>query len=269
MAYWTNKVALITGGSAGLGQEIARALVAAGANVTITARDPARLKAAAEAVSTPENHCRFLAADLTRPEDVERLFLQLSSSSGGLDLLVNCAGRSTRGQLINTTAEQFQELLEVNFLSAVRCTHAALPQLLQSKGHLVNIGSLASKTASPYLGPYPASKFPLAAYSQQLRLELCGHGLHVLLVCPGPIQRDDQQPRYAEQSIGLPLGASKPGGGVQIKRIDPKWLAERILLACERRRAELVVPSRAVMLFALSQLWPRLGDWIITRMTKT
>ena len=269
MPYWTNKIALITGGSAGLGREIAQALVVAGAKVIITARDPARLHAAAEAISIPENACRFLPADVTRQEDVDRLFSQLATMESRLDLLVNCAGRSTRGKLLETTAEQFQEVLDVNFLSAVRCTHAALPLLLQSRGHLVNIGSLAAKTASPYLGAYPASKFPLAAYSQQLRLELASQGLHVLLVCPGPIRREDNGPRYAEQSAGLPPGASQPGGGVKIKGIEPEWLARRILLASERRQAELVVPARARLLFALAQLSPRLGDWVLKRMVRT
>jgi hypothetical protein len=68
--------------------------------------------------------------------------------------------------------------------------------------------------------------------------------------------------------MDLPPEARRPGGGVQLKRIDPEWLADRILRSCERRMPELVVPARARLLFAISQLWPSLGDWLVTRMTK-
>jgi short-subunit dehydrogenase len=159
-------------------------------------------------------------------------------------------------------------LLELNFLAAVRCTQQALPHLLPSRGHLVFIGSLASKVASSYLGAYPASKFPLGAYAQQLRMELGANGLHTLLVCPGPIRRDDQGVRYDSQTEGLPESARRPGGGVRLKGIDPRQLAQRIAKACERRQAELVMPSSARWLAAISQLWPTLGDRIIRRMTR-
>ena len=184
-------------------------------------------------------------------------------------MLINCAGRSARGELAKTTADEFADLLNMNFLSAVRCTQAALPHLLASRGHVVHIGSLASKAASRYLGAYPASKFPLAAYAQQLRLELGPQGLHVLLVCPGPLCRDDAGQRYDQDAANLPAGVRQPGGGVRLSAIDPAWLASRILRACERRQLELIVPSRSKLLFALAQLWPSLGDWIITRMTKS
>lgn len=267
MPYWTDKVALVTGGSAGLGLAIARALVGAGAQVTIAARDETRLASAAQTLSAASRICRAIAADVTRQTDCERLVSQTIADCGRLDLLVNCAGRSARGEIASTTADQFAELLDVNFLSAVNVTQAALPHLLASRGHLVFIGSLASKAAARYLGAYPASKFPLAAYAQQLRMELAPRGLHTLLVCPGPIRRDGAAQRYDADSINLPPEARRPGGGVKLAGIDPDWLAGRIVRSCERRSPELVVPARAKLLFALSQLWPTLGDWIVTRMT--
>jgi NAD(P)-dependent dehydrogenase (short-subunit alcohol dehydrogenase family) len=266
--YWTDKVALVTGGSAGLGLAIARALVAAGAKTTIAARDESRLKAAAESISAGGNPCRWQVADVTNQADCAAIVAHTNEAHGRLDLLVNCAGRSTRGAIEATTEADFAELLDLNFLSAVRCTQAALPHLLASHGHVVHIGSLASKSASKFLGAYPASKFPLAAYAQQLRLELGPKGLHTLLVCPGPIRREDAGERYVEAAGDLPPEAKRPGGGVRLKGIDPDWLARRILQACERREAEIVVPGKARLLFAISQLWPTLGDWIVERMTK-
>jgi NAD(P)-dependent dehydrogenase (short-subunit alcohol dehydrogenase family) len=206
-------------------------------------------------------------ADVTDQVQVEHLLARVRDHYGRLDVLVNSAGRSARGTVQGTTPEEFRELWELNFLAAVRCTNAALPFLLATRGHVVQIGSLSAKLASRYLGAYPSSKFALAAYAQQLRLELGPEGLHVLLVCPGPLVRDDAGRRYATDKAELPAAARQPGGGVKIRAIDPDWLAERIVAACRRRQAELVVPAKARLLFALAQLSPKLGDWIVRRMT--
>ena len=268
MEYWSNKTALVTGGSRGLGLAIARALVAAGAHVVITARDQEQLATAARGLCSSDRTCGWLPADVTQSDQVEALIAQVLQLHGRLDVLVNCAGKSDRGEVASVPSERFRELIELNFLSAVQVTSAALPQLLAARGHVVFIGSLASKIASRYLGAYPASKFPLAAYAQQLRLELGPQGLHSLLVCPGPIARSDAGSRYDAEAAALPAAARRPGGGVKLKGMDPHWLARRILRACERRHAELVVPRRARLLFALAQLSPTVGDWLVRRMTK-
>jgi len=188
---------------------------------------------------------------------------------GRIDLLINSAGCSDRGDALATSPARFQELLELNFLATVRCCRAAAPHLIKTKGHLVNVGSLASKTASRFLGAYPASKFPVAAYSQQLRYELGPQGVSVLLVCPGPIAREDAGQRYNDQASDLPSAASKPGAGVKLKGIPPARLAAKILQACQRRRPELVVPTKAKLLFAIAQLSPAMGDWLLKRLTSS
>jgi short-subunit dehydrogenase len=132
---------------------------------------------------------------------------------------------------------------------------------------VVNIGSLAAKAASRWVGAYPASKHAVAAFSQQLRLELGPEGLHVLLVCPGPIARQGNRLYPLEGLEDLPERARQPGAGVRVRPIVPQALGRAILRACETRKAELVVPGYARVLFALAQLWPRLGDWLVLRMT--
>jgi short-subunit dehydrogenase len=208
-----------------------------------------------------------VAADVTRQADVENLMRRTIDEFGRLDVLVNAAGRSARGQVIDTTPEEFAELLDLNFLSVVRCVRAAVPHLLQTSGHLVNIGSLAGKAAVRYVGAYPATKFALTAYTQQLRLELSPRGLHVLLVSPGPIARSDVTQRYADQVAGLPARARKPGAGVKFRAIRPENLSQAILRACERGRPELVYPPAVRLLLALGALSPRLGDWFVRRLT--
>ena len=131
----------------------------------------------------------------------------------------------------------------------------------------MNIGSLAAKSASRWVGAYPATKHAVAAYSQQLRLELEPQGLHVLLVCPGPIERKDSTLRALEGLENVPDRARQPGAGVRTKAIPPQWLAAQILRACERRAPEIVVPGYARLVFAVAQLWPRLGDWIVLKKT--
>ena len=180
-------------------------------------------------------------------------------------MLVNNAGRSMRGKVLDTTPEQFRDLMELNLIALVRCTRAAVPHLLKQRGHVVNIGSLAAKSAARWVGAYPATKFAVAAYSQQLRLELGPQGLHVLLVCPGPIQRKDARLYPLEGLGGRARERPAPGAGVQVRAIPPQQLAQAILRACERRQPELVIPGKARLLFAISQLWPSLGDWIVRR----
>jgi short-subunit dehydrogenase len=271
MTYWQGKVALVTGGSVGLGRAIAGALAARGAKVVIAARNGERLRVAAESLRTGGAEVLPVAADVTRQDEVDSLFAETISRFGQLDLLVNNAGRSARGAVLETDAAEFAALLDLNFLGLVRCTCAAAEHLLDSRGHVVNIGSLAGKAAVRYMGAYAATKFAVAAYSQQLRLELGPRGLHVLLVSTGPITRDEplSTERQAQQSAlaGLPESAQRPGAGAKVKMLLPDDLAERILRACERRQPELTLPARARLLFALAALSPRLGDWLVRRFT--
>ena len=272
MSYWQGKRAVVTGGSAGLGRELAGVLVERGARVALVARRRDLLDVAAGDLQSRGAHVLVVTADVTSQTDVDRLAATVQSAWGGVDLLCNCAGWSMRGTVLATPAEKFQELWDANVMSAVRCTQAFAPALAESHGHVVLVGSLASKVAAGYLGAYAATKFPLAAVAQQLRIELGEAGPHVLLVCPGPIARLDApateaEGLYAEDGVDVPSAAQLPGGGAKLRAIDPRRLSERILRGCERRQAELIVPGRARLLFAISQLSPRLGDWLVRRMT--
>lgn len=267
LSTWKNKVVLVTGGSSGFGWHLARAWGAAGSKPILVARDVTRLSDAATRLRKSNVAADTFAADVTSEKQIAQLIAHVRDNHGRLDVLINAAGKSSRGRATETTPAQFQELWDLNFLATVRCVQASLPLLRATHGSIVNIGSLASKTAGQFLGAYPASKFPVAAYSQQLRMELQSQSVHVLLVCPGPIRRDDAGRRYADESKNLPQSAQRPGGGAKIEAIDPARLAAQVLKACERRQPELVVPGKARWLFAISQLWPKLGDRILQRKT--
>jgi len=264
MSYWQNKRALVTGASSGLGRTLVDTLADRGARVALVARDSSNLNQVAEELRLRAGDVLTIPADVTVVTDVERMAATVRERWKGLDFFCHCAGRSMRGEVTKTSIDDFQELWELNFLAAVRGVQAFADDLIESHGHIVLVSSLAGKVATRYLGAYPASKFPLNALAQQLRLQLGPRGVNTLLVSPGPIAHDDAADRYANQTANLPQAAARPGG-TRLKPIDPKWLAEKILRASERRQAELVVPGKARLLFALAQLWPNFGDWILQR----
>lgn len=257
---------LITGGSAGLGLAIARRAVAEGMAVTLVGRDQGRLAEAAESLRSlrPDAEVTTRAADLATAGEPTRVVSE-AAAERPLDFVCHAAGLSARGRIVHTPRAEFEKLLAINFLAAAELATAQGEALAERAGRLVLIGSLATRVAPAHLGPYPASKHPLAALAQQLRMELGPAGLRTLLVCPGPIARDDAGQRYETQADGLPGKASKPGGGAKVKALDPDWLAERVLAGSRKGKSELVYPTKARLLFVLSQLSPGLGDWLLRK----
>ena len=267
MTIWSDRVVLVTGGSSGFGKTLSREFAARGAHVVLAARDAGRLEAVVAEFAREGLAVSAVATDITSEESVQEMVRQLHQRHARLDILANMAGRSTRGVVEETSVEDFAELLNINFLGMVRTIRASLPALRESGGSIVNMGSLAGRIATPFMGGYPVSKFAVTGYSQQLRRSLAPR-VHVLLVCPGPIRRQDAGVRYREQASGLPESAQHPGGGVRVRLVDPQRLARWIVRACERRTAEIIAPRAARWLCAVSQVAPSWGDWLIRRMTR-
>jgi NAD(P)-dependent dehydrogenase (short-subunit alcohol dehydrogenase family) len=242
MGYWNGKTVLVTGGSNGLGRVIAETFGAAGAQVAIVGLEAGDVEATAEAMRDGGVDVLPLVADVTKPEDATRIVEETVAKFGKLDALVNAAGRTHRGRILETPLDEFDSLWKLNVLGTIACSQAAAPQLIKAKGHIVNIGSLAAKSAARWVGAYPTTKHAVAAFSQQLRLETAPDGLHVLLVCPGPVKRDNPRLYPLKRAEGIPESALMPGGGVKVGKIDPRDLAQKILKACEKRRPELVTP---------------------------
>jgi len=264
MTYWQDKRAVVTGGTLGLGRALAGVLVDRGARVALVARGQAALDDTARELEARGGDVLKISADVTNDADMRRVAATVRERWGGVDFFCHAAGRSMRGRAVSTPVEKYQELWDLNFLSSVRCIQAFEEMLTASRGHFVLMGSLAGKIAPRFYGAYPASKFAVSAFAQQLRLELGPLGLHVLLVCPGPIQREIER-RY--EASDVPAEALTVAAGAKLRSIDPHRLSEQILQACERRRAELIVPGKARLLFVISQLWPEWGDRILRRKT--
>lgn len=269
MGHWENKVVVITGGSSGFGLALAKQWGRAGAKLVLVARDQARLNAASDELrkltgNSPETY----SLDLNDAKATAESITEIAARLGRIDLLVNCAGSSTRHSLESTNPDLFREQMDRNFFTAVNCTQAALPFLLQSRGQVVMIASLAGRTAWPLVGAYVTSKTALVAYAAQLRLEL-GERLRVLTVLPGPIRRNEAAPRYQAQAEGLPEQAMRPGAGAPVKGLDPDELAAAVVRAAERGASELVRPWKASVLFKLQALCPPLGSWLLKRLSRS
>ncbi len=272
------RVALVTGGSAGLGQVIASELIDEGYRVVIVGRSVDRLADARErlcrrvgrhrSADNAEPRVIDFACSVTVAEEVESLRQFLVERVGRLDVLVNVVGQSDRGLAIDLTSQQAHAALDVNVVSAMNCARILYPLLRQTRGHIINIGSLASKVSARYLGSYPLSKHALAGWTGQLRLEAKEHGIHVGLICPGPIRRDDAGERYEQLGgEGVPDHAKQPAGGARLKGLDPQSVARAVSRCIDRRRAEVILPRRVRLLIVLQSVSPGLADRLIVRMT--
>ncbi len=268
MENWKDKVVVVAGGSSGLGLAIAKAYIQLGASVVLLARDARRLAQVAEKLNeNGVNPATGMVVDATNESAVADAVSEIQNLHGRIDVWINAIGQSIRTSFADAKVADYRQLMEQNFFGSLIASLAALPALEKESGSLVNIGSLASKTAWPFIAPYVTAKHALAGFCHQLRLE-GPPNVHFLHVCPGPIRQDDLLPRYAEQAAGLPEAAKKPGAGAPVRGIDPDWLAQKIIWACERKKNELIIPSRSRFLFGLLQVAPWMGDKLIRRLTK-
>ena len=266
------RVALVTGSSSGLGLSIAREFLSCGYNVFLVGRESNKLEAvSAELLENVlgDQQVGFALGDVTRMESVGKVFHACNSRFGRLDVLVNCVGESDRGLMTELTTTRIDELMRANVHSALLCSQAALPMLRESNGAIVNIGSLASKVGARYLGGYAIAKHALAGMTQQMRLELIADGIHVGLVCPGPIRRDDAGTRYRDRvGASLPDQAKAPGGGARLKGLDPAFVAKAVVRCAQRRLPEVILPAYVRLLVTIGNALPRFGDRLLLRFTR-
>ena len=273
---WHNRRVIVAGGTAGFGLVLARQLAAAGARVLVVGRSGEGVRQALEYGERRGLSLRGLTADLDRPGEGGRVVGECLRLLGGVDDVFCCVGRSGRATMLGTSRDDLQRYLDANLFSAVELVQAAADDVAAAGGHVVFIGSLAGKFVLPFMGPYSVAKSALAAFADAVRLELAPRGGHVLLVCPGPIRRDPDDPaadraatRYADEAAraGLPPEATAPGGTTRLKQLDADRLAARVLAACEARRSELVVPGSARLLAGLVEWFPEAGRRLLARLT--
>jgi 3-oxoacyl-[acyl-carrier protein] reductase len=190
MSSLTGKVALITGGSRGIGLATARALLMQGASVVITGTDEARVQKAAAELGTDASSSRVLAltASVRNYTAVEAAFSRTVSHFGGLDILINNAGVGVFKPVAETTVEDWRRTIDTNLSGVFYCCHAALPLMKQrGGGWIINISSLASKNPFSNGAAYCATKSALNAFSEALMQEVRYDGVRVACVLPGSV----------------------------------------------------------------------------------
>ncbi len=179
------KVAIVTGASSGIGEATASALADAGASVAIAARRADRLKALADRIERAGGTTLQLETDMTRTEDIARLVDATVAQWGRLDILVNNAGVMLLSPLAEARAEDLRRMVELNLTSLMELTRLALPHLKASKGHIVNISSVAGRVANPGASGYAATKFGVVAFSEAVRREVYADKVRVTVIEPG------------------------------------------------------------------------------------
>ena len=190
---FTGKVALVTGGSRGIGLAIARALVERGAQVAITATSDATLRAAAAELDALSGAGAVLPirADVRRHEEVEQAIDRVAAHFGGLDVLVNNAGVGVFRPVAEMTVDEWHRIVDTNVSGVFYCCHAALPHLrTRGGGWIINISSLSSVNPFPEAAAYCASKAALNAFSEALMQEVRHDGIRVAYVLPGSVRTE-------------------------------------------------------------------------------
>ena len=185
----TGKVALVTGGSRGIGMAIAESMVAEGMMVAITGREEAHLLAAKHRIKDAgPGRLETIVADVRQHDDVERATDTVVLAYGGLDVLVNNAGVGIFTQVADMRPDQWSAILDTNLTGVYNCCHLAIPQLRKrGGGYIINISSLAGKNAFIGAAAYCASKAGLNAFSEALMLEVRQENIRVTYVMPGSV----------------------------------------------------------------------------------
>lgn len=230
------KVALITGGSSGIGLAIARRFALEGARVFITGRRETQL---AEAVASIDGQIETIAGDLTHADDLAQLFDTLQARAGRLDILVSSSGVAEPASLDETTEAHFDRAFNLNVRAMVLTVQRAM-RLMGEGSAIVLVGSIAGSMANPGYGTYSASKAAVRSYARTWSHELAPRGIRVNTLSPGPTDTPmfDQASDDVREALSAQIPAKRLG--------QPDEVASAALfLACDESRyisgTELVI----------------------------
>ena len=264
--FFDGKVVLLTGGSRGLGLEIARKLHAEGASLALVARDEEELaQAEAELTKGRGKGGVFTATcDLTKPEEIKAVVGNVAAHFGHVDVLINVAGIIQVGPLENLLPQDFEETMNLHFWGNFHLIWETLPLLRGRQGaRIVNIASIGGKIAIPHLAPYSASKFALVGLSNALGVELAREGVKVTTVCPGLLRTGSHvqakfKGQHAQEFDWFATSDNVPGFSV-----SAKYAAEKIVEACRHGTPELTFPLQMRAAVIAQAVFPNLTAHVL------
>lgn len=181
----SGRVAVVTGGSKGIGFGLATYLAEAGANVVLASRHLDEGRAAAAKIERKGTRAMAVEADVRDVRSCERIVSETVREFGTVDILVNCAGTNIRKPLVDFTEEDWDAVLDTNLKGLFFCSQFAAREMIkQGKGRIINISSLAAQTGVPLLGPYCASKGGITQLTKVCALEWARYGIRVNAIAP-------------------------------------------------------------------------------------
>jgi len=243
------KVALVTGASRGVGFATARALVERGAAVVITARGKERLYDSAKKLKDLDGRVAAVVGDVGTWSDAQAMVAAALDGFGRLDILINNAGVSMRGRLLELTPQVCEQVVQTNLMGCIYPTRAASEALIAARGHVVFISSIAGLFGLPGASIYCATKKALTGLAESLRIELAGSGVHVGVVYLGFTEHDPEKRIIAHDGSLVP--PDRPAHHTQAHA------AELILRMLEKRKRQLIMTPAGVI------------GWLVYRMSPT
>ncbi len=197
-----DRVALITGGSKGIGRAIALSYAQAGADIALVARGQESLSSVKAEIETIGRRCVTVSADLTQDGEVERTHGRVADELGDVDILVNCAGTGYFVPLSELTYPQFQQVMRLNTWAAMHLSQLCYPSMKQhQKGVIINIASTGGIKPDVFAGAYSASKSALIMFTKQIACEWGKHNIRCVAICPGLVRTEMAQPLVAHREV--------------------------------------------------------------------
>ena len=257
-AYFKNKVVAVTGGTEGIGKALVEHLLLQSAKVATCGRNHDKLyKLQADHASYP---LHTVVADVSNENDCRHFIESSIKVFGKIDILINNAGISMRGLLTETNTDVMHKLMDINFFGAVYCTKQALASIIQNKGTIVGVSSIAGYRGLPGRSGYSASKFALQGWLESIRTELSASGVHVMWVCPGFTTSNIRN--AALNKDGQPQGESPLD---EDNLMSAAECARHILHAIEKKRRTLVLTLTGKQTVLVNKLFPAWADKLIRK----